>query len=90
MIDNCAKGGHEPAAEAGRGNKIEFVGQTHEVDVGIIDGHEFGERSPVGKARLELVIANLVLAPALMAVFWRSETEHVGEALPHAADHSTI
>ena len=62
LINDGAKGGGEPAAQAGRCRKVQPFGSADQIDVGKMDGYIFGERSPVGKARLELVVADLMIA----------------------------
>ena len=61
LIDDGAERGGKPAAEAGGGGVVEIVGQMHQVLVGIVDCDIFGERAPMGEARLELVRTDLWL-----------------------------
>ena len=62
LVDDGAKRGDEAAAEAGRGGEIQLFRQPHEVGVGKVERDIFGERAPGGEARLELVLADLMVA----------------------------
>jgi hypothetical protein len=66
-------GGGEPAAQAGRGDKVHGVRQRHQVRVRGMDGHLLGERPGAGEPGLGLIRADLgvarlaVLTPAATA-----------------------
>src|SRR5665647_3119553 len=64
MVDHSSVGGGETAAETGRGLEGHVVRHTNEVDLRMIDGHKFCERSPVGEPGLELSVTHLVFAPS--------------------------
>jgi len=38
-----------------------FIRQQYQIYIGIIYGYIFGKRTPMSEARLELVVANLVI-----------------------------
>ena len=57
-----AIGRREAAAEARRGHEVHRIGQPDHVQVGAADCDELGERAPAAEARLELVVADLVIA----------------------------
>ena len=59
---NGSEGGHKAASKNRRGYKVDFLGQSHKVDVRALNYHILGECSPVGKSRLELMITNLMVA----------------------------
>jgi hypothetical protein len=56
------KRGHESTPQAGCGDIIEFIRQAHQIDVGVMDRHKFGKRTPMGKTWLELIVTNLMVA----------------------------
>jgi hypothetical protein len=68
LIDDRTKGRREPAAEAGCGDEIDLIGQTDKILVGVLYGDVLSETAPSGKPRLELTIADLLIAiPAVFA-----------------------
>jgi hypothetical protein len=78
-----AEGRREAATQARCSHGIHGLGEAHEVHVGVVDGDELGEGALVGEARLELVVADLLLAaPAGLAV---SAAGHEGHGHPLAA-----
>jgi hypothetical protein len=64
VVDHSSVGGGETAAETGRGLEGHVVRHPNEVDLRMIDGHKFCERSPVGEPGLELSVTHLVFAPS--------------------------
>ena len=62
LIDDGAKRGREAAAEAGGGGEVHRLGEAHEIEVGLMDRDIFGERPPMGEARLDLVLTDLLMA----------------------------
>ena len=62
LVSHSPKGGHEPASKACSHGIIKFVWQPDQVDVCIIKGHIFCKGAPVCKARLELMVAYLVIS----------------------------
>ena len=62
LVDHAPKARDEPATEAGGGGERHVIGEPHHVEVCIVDRHELSERTPVGEARLKLVVAHLLVA----------------------------
>ena len=62
LIHNCAKRGGETAAEAGGGHEVHVFGQGDEVQIRVMDGHIFCERTPMSEAGLKLVVADLLMS----------------------------
>ncbi len=83
LVHQRPKRGGEAAAQAGGGHVVQPVRQAHQVGVGVIDGHVFGEGSPPGEARLELVVAHLLVAR--LALWAGAAPAHEGQrdALAH-------
>ncbi len=72
-----AIGGREPASECRRGHEVELVRQRDQVDVGLGDRHELGERAPMREPGLLLVVAHLLVAgKALLAPAARADERH--------------
>ena len=62
LVNNRAKRRNKPAPQARCSCEVDFLGKLYKVDVCVVDRHVLGERAPTRKPRLELVIANLVIA----------------------------
>ena len=62
LIHDCSKRRCKPAAQTGRRLKIHLIRQANQINVRIMNGHELRKRAPMRKARLKLVIADLLVA----------------------------
>ncbi len=62
LVNHATETGGETTAKAGGGGEIHFIGQAHQIGIGIVNRDIFGKASPMGKARLELMITNLMIA----------------------------
>ncbi len=67
LVHHRAERGGEAAAKACRRGIVDRVRQRDEIGLGKIDRHIVGERAPMGKARLELAGADLLVAGAALA-----------------------
>ncbi|MEY9198085.1 hypothetical protein ABIA16_003201 [Sinorhizobium fredii] len=67
LVGDRPEGCGEAAAEAGGGRKIHALRQVHEVLLGEVECDIFGEGTPMGEARLELRLADLLVAGAAFA-----------------------
>jgi len=59
LLGECVKRGGEPAAEHGRGDEVQLLGQSNQVEVGGADRHLLRERAGVGESGLGLFRTNL-------------------------------
>jgi hypothetical protein len=56
------KRSHESTPETCCGDIIEFIWKADQINVGVMDGHKFGKRTPMSETRLELVVTDLMVA----------------------------
>jgi hypothetical protein len=52
-------GSDESATETRCADKVNLLGQGNEIHVGVLDENSFGKSTPVGKARLGVMIADM-------------------------------
>ena len=83
-IDDRPKRRDEAAAEACCGGVVQLLRQPHEVGVGKVERHIFGERAPRREARLELVLADLVIARIAFVAMPAAGGERHGDAVARA------
>ena len=81
LIDDGAKGGGEAATKAGRRVKREGFGQRDEIEIGLVDRDEFGERPPMGEAGLELMVADLLISRLTLGAFAAAANERNRHAI---------
>ena len=62
LIDDGPIRRGKPTAEGSGSDEVDLIGQPNEIVVGIFDCDIFGKTAPRGKARLKLVVADLLIA----------------------------
>jgi hypothetical protein len=62
-------------------SEIHGTRQTHQVDVRVADGHILGKRSPPGESRLELVVADLLVARQALGAAPAAADKRQGDAV---------
>ena len=61
LIHNGPKRRHKAAAQAGSRRKINALWQGNQIKVGTVQRNVFGERAPMRKTRLKLMMTNLLM-----------------------------
>ena len=79
LINHTTETGGKAAAEARRGGEFHIVWKCNQVGVGIVDGNILRKAAPMGKARLELVVADLMVAAVAFRAMSASRYERDGD-----------
>lgn len=61
-VDYGAKGGDQPAAQGGGMYRLETIGKTDEIHIGVVDGDQLGKRPPGTEAGREGPVAGVEMS----------------------------
>ena len=94
LLHHRAERRREAAAQRRGGRERQLVRQRHQVDVGLLQRDQAGERAPVGEPRLRLRGAHLVVADGALRAAAARADERDGDAVadrpaPHARAHGS-
>ena len=82
LINNSPKGRGKPTAKAGGGVKAHAVRQGNQIQIGLRQGDIFRKTAPMGKAGLELRIADLLVSGMAFGATAAGTDKRNGDPVP--------